>query len=56
MMLHRHFEQERDRKDLTTSKALRGEEKKQEYVSEIFPPDPEVKEPKRTGRKRKAEE
>ena len=51
MMLHRHFEDEK-RKNMTTLEDLNGGEK-EEFVSEIFPPEQEK--PKR-GRRKKTEE
>ena len=51
MMLHRHFETEPS-ENMTTHAVLQGE-KKEEFVSEIFPPEEEK--PKR-GRKKKNEE
>lgn len=50
-MLHRHFEQEKQ-KNITT---LKDVEPKEEFVSEIFPPD-ESKETKKRGRPKKTEE
>ena len=52
MMLHRHFEDTEKSENMTTLEVLNGGEK-EEFVSEIFPPD-EAK-PKR-GRKKKTEE
>lgn len=49
-MLHRHFEQEKE-KNITT---LKDVEPKEEFVSEIFPPDEEA--PKKRGRPKKTEE
>lgn len=51
MMLHRHFETEH-RENMTTRKVLKGEGK-EEFVSDIFPPEEEK--PKR-GRRKKTEE
>ena len=45
MMLHRHFEAEQDH-NLTTSKETVPEEK-EEFVSNIFPPEPEEEKPVR---------
>jgi len=53
MMLHRHFEQEKD-KNITTLSDVTPKAKK-EYVSEIFPPIEPVEAPKRRGRPRKVE-
>lgn len=49
-MLHRHFEQAKQ-KNITT---LKDVEPKEEFVSEIFPPDEEA--PKKRGRPKKTEE
>ena len=50
MMLHRHFEAERD-KNITTSEDVTPKER---FVSEVFPPDVEAEEaPKRRGRPKK---
>ena len=52
-MLHRHFEQEKQ-KNITT---LKDVEPKEEFVSEIFPPnEAENKETKKRGRPKKTEE
>ena len=51
MMLHRHFEAERD-KNITT---LADVTPKEEFVSEVFPPD-EKEAPKRRGRPKKNHE
>ena len=53
MMLHRHFEQEKD-KNITTLEDVAPKAKK-EHVSEIFPPDDPVEAPKRRGRPKKVE-
>lgn len=52
MMLHRHFEQGHN-KNMTTLKDVTPHEK-EEFVSEVFPPDEEA--PKRRGRPKKTEE
>ena len=49
MMLHRHFEAERDR-NITTLADVTPKEK---FVSEVFPPDDEKEAPKRRGRPKK---
>lgn len=56
MMLHRHFEAEKE-KNITTLADVTPHEK-EEYVSEIFPPDEEtpVEAPKRRGRPAKKSE
>ena len=55
MMLHRHFENEEDRRaNMTTLAGLSGSGK--EFVSEVFPPEEPVEAPKRRGRKKTAEE
>lgn len=51
MMLHRHFEAEREREKMTKTADLTPHE--EEFVSEVFPPDEEA--PKRRGRPKKAE-
>ena len=55
MMLHRHFEDDKKRKEnMTTSKDVTP---KAQFVSEVFPPDEEAEEaPKRRGRPKKTEE
>ena len=50
-MLHRHFEQEKQ-KNITT---LKDVEPKEDFVSEIFPPEAEET-PKKRGRPKKTEE
>jgi len=53
MMLHRHFEAEKE-KNITT---LADVTPKEEFVSEIFPPDEKpVEAPKKRGRPKKTEE
>lgn len=55
MMLHRHFENEEDRRaNMTTLADLSGSGK--EFVSEVFPPEEPVEAPKRRGRQKKAAE
>ena len=49
MMLHRHFEAERE----NMSKTADVKPQDEEFVSEVFPPDEET--PKRRGRPKKAE-
>ena len=61
MMLHRHFEAERNRENMTTLKDVtpnvqREREVQKEFVSEVFPPEEETSEaPKRRGRPRKSD-
>lgn len=50
MMLHRHFEAEKE-KNVTKLADVSGEEK-EEFISEIFPPD---EAPKKRGRKKTTE-
>lgn len=52
MMLHRHFETEKE-KNITK---LEDVAPKEEFVSEVFPPDDPVEAPKRRGRPKKTEE
>lgn len=52
MMLHRHFEAEKN-KNMTTLADLSGSGK--EFVSEVFPPEEPVEAPKRRGRQKKAD-
>lgn len=55
MMLHRHFENEEDRREnMTTLAGMSGSGK--EFVSEIFPPEEPVEAPKRRGRQKKTAE
>ena len=55
MMLHRHFENEGDRRaNMTTLAGLSGSGK--EFVSEVFPPEEPVEAPKRRVRQKKAAE
>lgn len=54
MMLHRHFEQERD-KNITTLADVTPKVKK-EFSSDIFPPVEPVEAPKRRGRPKKTDE
>lgn len=50
MMLHRHFENEKNQATTT----LADMNTQQEFVSDVFPPDePPVEAPKRRGRPRK---
>lgn len=49
MMLHRHFEAEKN-KNITK---LEDVTPKEEFVSEVFPPDEPAEAPKRRGRPRK---
>ncbi len=51
MMLHRHFEAEKE-KNMTTLADLN---KKEEFVSNIFPNDENAEQPKR-GRRKKSED
>lgn len=55
MMLHRHFEDDKKRREnLTTKKDVTPEAK---FVSEVFPPNEETEEaPKRRVRQKKSEE
>lgn len=52
MMLHRHFEADKEYKNMT--KLADVTPHKEEFVSEVFPPDEEA--PKRRGRPKKSEE
>ena len=54
MMLHRHFEQEKN-KNITTLADVTPGAKKEEFVSEIFSPEEPVEAPKRRGRPRKVD-
>lgn len=55
MMLHRHFEEQKN-KNITTLADMNPKAEKDEYVSEVFPPDEEpVEAPKKRGRPKKAE-
>ena len=54
MMLHRHFEQEKNANMTTLGDVTPVA--KEEFVSEIFPPDEPVEAPKRRGRPRKTDE
>ena len=49
MMLHRHFEAEKE-KNITT---LEDVTPKERFVSEVFPPDEPIEAPKRRGRPKK---
>lgn len=50
MMLHRHFEEEKNKNITTTADFLENEE----FVSNVFPPDENsMEKPKRRGRPRK---
>ena len=55
MMLHRHFEEDKKRKEhLTTKKDVTPN---LGFVSDVFPPEEETEEaPKRRGRTKKTEE
>lgn len=54
MMLHRHFENEEERRaNMTTLAGLSGSG--EEFVSEVFPPEEPVEAPKRRGRQKKAD-
>lgn len=52
MMLHRHFEADKN-KNMTTLADLSGSE--EEFVSEVFPPEEPVETSKKRGRPRKTE-
>lgn len=54
MMLHRHFEADKADKNMTRLADL-NKTQSEEFVSEVFPPDPEPTEPPKRGRKKKAE-
>lgn len=55
MMLHRHFENEEDRRaNMTTLADMSGSG--EEFVSEVFPPEEPVEAPKRRGRQKKSVE
>lgn len=56
MMLHRHFETERNREGMTTLADLNKSESRDEFVSEVFPPEEEKTEQTKRGRKKKNEE
>jgi hypothetical protein len=53
MMLHRHFEAEKDYKNMTKLADVTPHEE-EKFVSEVFPPDEGA--PKRRGRPKKTEE
>jgi hypothetical protein len=53
MMLHRHFEEEKNKNITTTADFAKNEE----FVSNVFPPDNDVTEaPKRRGRPKKIDD
>ena len=56
MMLHRHFEAEKN-KNMTTLQDLTpaAREKKEEFVSEVFPPEEPAEASRKRGRPRKSE-
>lgn len=55
MMLHRHFEAEKARENITrTSDLSRQEERPERFVSEVFPPDEPVAEKPKRGRPKKS--
>jgi len=54
MMLHRHFEREKQKNMTTLADMTSGA--KEEYVSDIFPPEEPVEAPKRRGRPKKTDE
>ena len=54
MMLHRHFEEEKRKKQVQPSVKSEVDDKNEQFVSDVFPPDKEA-EPKRTRRKKEAE-
>ena len=54
MMLHRHFEAEKTRDNITRlADVSRDEPKRDEFVSEVFPPDPVVENKPKRGRPKK---
>ena len=54
MMLHRHFEAEKNKNEnVTTLADVTAKSKEDEFVSEIFPPEDA---PKRRGRPKKTDE
>ena len=53
MMLHRHFENESKRENMTKLRDVSRPEEWEDFVSEIFPPDEDTERPKR--RRKKAE-
>ena len=56
MMLHRHFEETGRNPNMTTLADVTPGEKREEFVSEIFPPEEPVAAPKRRGRSKKTDE
>ena len=56
MMLHRHFEKERNPNMTTLADVTPAMEKKTDFVSEVFPPIEPVDAPKKRGRKPKTGE
>lgn len=55
MMLHRHFEEQGRDPNMTTLADVTPKVRKEEYVSEVFPPDQPVEAPKRRGRQKKTD-
>ena len=53
MMLHRHFENESKKENMTKLSDVSRSEEGEDFVSEIFPPDEDAERPKR--RRKKAE-
>lgn len=54
MMLHRHFENERN-ENITRLKDVTPGGRNDEFVSEVFPPDEVAEEPKKRGRPKKSD-
>lgn len=55
MMLHRHFEKEKN-PNMTTLADVTPKVEKEAFVSDVFPPIEPVDEPKKRGRKPKTAE
>lgn len=51
MMLHRHFENESKKENMTKLRDVSRPDEGEDFVSEIFPPDEDVERPKRKRRK-----
>lgn len=51
MMLHRHFENESKKENMTKLSDVSRPEEGEDFVSEIFPPDEDAERPKRKRRK-----
>lgn len=55
MMLHRHFEGQGTDQNITKLADVTPGKKKEEFVSEVFPPETPEEAPKRRTRAKKAE-